>query len=603
MAERKLKVRNYRNVGVEEEQELLLNTSLEKGEMGSLVVVVGPNNSGKTNCLDALVAFGQKNGITSKDIPDFNNDNPSPELSFVISDESITLGLNKTLKGKAETEVYFYNDRNSKNKKEEIKSPSKAAVDFAIAIITFNVNNGQLNRIPQIFHQRARIIISTQKIDNDYDLIQSTHVANNTVWGIGYYKQYLGLSIDDKTASEYIEEFNINKNPNLINISDWEEKRKLKVLPSIIKFTETVTSHNQLTIAPDQLNSSPFFKVLFSAINYEIESLINCYKKVKEQNLNGLLRKTEKDINIKLEEVTKQFNKLFFLNDKKYRFELTLETNAVFLSIFIDEIPLHLDKQSSGFKWFFNFYFSVIAQNKLQRGDIIVLDEPATHLHMQGIQELRSFMKEYAKKSELTIVVSTHIPFFVDVNHLEEVRIVNRVGDGAVIDNKFHAIGGQETDALKPIKDALTVGRYVLYDQGNTHTIFVEGITDYCYLSAFKMLNKIDNIVFLPIQGVKKQGIVETLLKVEKLPTILVDGDEPGIKFKEKHANKKNVEIFTLADIDNRWKTIEDLFSIEDKQKTKYFNDCVSFKNRLSANRVSKETKDNFKKLLENISL
>jgi len=180
---------------------------------------------------------------------------------------------------------------------------------------------------------------------------------------------------------------------------------------------------------------------------------------------------------------------------------------------------------------------------------------------------------------------------------------VNRQGDGAIIENKFHAIGGQETDALKPIKDALTVGRYVLYDQSATNTIFVEGITDYCYLTAFKIFHKIDNIVFLPIQGVKKPGIVDTLLKVEKLPTILVDGDQAGIAFKEKNGNRKNVEIFTLADIDKNWKTIEDLFSAEDKQKTKYFNDCVSFKNKLSASKVSKETKDNFKKLLENIAV
>lgn len=606
MSERKLRIKNYRNVGVEEEQELLLNTSYVKGEMGNLVIVVGPNNSGKTNCLDALLAFGRKNGIEAKDIPDFNNDNPMPKLSIVISNEDVTIGVDKYLTSEMkEIENYFYSDKENKfnHKIEPVINASKKAQDFAFAVIAFNVNNGQVSRIPAPHQEIARSIASSAKFNNDYNLLAKVHQVNVSIWGNDYVRNNIGLQYDNAQIQSIMNEFKpiIPAIPQEISI--WEEKNQLNVFPNIVRFTETVTSHNQLTVVPDQITNSPFFKTLFYAIGYDIDALVNCYTKAKSQNLYGLLKKTSKEINIKLEDIAKQFNKLFFQSDKKYSFEITLEKEAIYLSIFIDDVVLHLDKQSSGFKWFFNFYFTVIAQTKLQRGDIIVMDEPATNLHMQGIQELRTFIKDFAKKTELTIIISTHIPFFVDVDYLEEVRIVSRVGDGAIIENKFHAIGGQETDALKSIKDALTVGRYVLYDQGNTHTIFVEGITDYCYLSAFKNLFKLDSIVFLPIQGIRKPGIVDTLLKVEKLPTILVDGDPSGIAFKEKNKGRKNVEIISLKDIDDTWITIEDLFSQEDKQKTKYFNDCVSFKNRLTSNKVSKETKTNFKKLLENIVL
>jgi len=606
MAERNIRIRNFRNVGIEKKEDLLLNSSVEKGEMGNLIVVVGPNNSGKSNCLDAIMAVGNVNGLSSTDTPDFINDNPKPELSIIISNDDVTLGYNKSLNNyKKEIESYFYASSNTKinQRMETTINATKQSRDLAVALIRFNIQNGQINRVPKQYHQSAQNVTNTQKFNDDYEMVNKIHQVNSSIWGINYVRQYLNLQYDDTKVQELLSEFNPTT-PNIPQeVIEWEEQHQLKVVPKIVRFKETIASHNQLMVTPDQLPSSPFFQSLFSAIDYNIDELINCYKKAKEQNLYGLFKKTTKDINDKLDMISNQFNKLFFQKDKKYTFEITLEIEKVYLSIFIDDIVLHLDKQSAGFRWFFNFYFSVIAQTQLQRGDIIIMDEPATNLHMQGVQELRSFMKDYAKKSELTIVVSTHLPFFVDVDYLDEVRIVNRIGDGACIENKFHAIGGQETDSLKPIKDALTVGRNVLYDQSKTHTIFVEGITDYCYLTAFKVLFKTENIVFLPIQGLKKKDIVKTLQKIEKLPTILVDGDKTGEDFKKEYENSKNVEIISLSEIDNTWTTIESLFSEEDKRKTKFFNDSVSFKNRLNHNRVSKETKSNFKKLLDYIAI
>jgi len=606
MAERVLKIKNYRNIGVEETQELLLNTSLAPGEMGSMVVVVGPNNCGKSNCLDALISFGSKDGLSGKDVPDFSNENPSPRLSVAIANDDITLGIDKILvDGKKSIEKYFYNDKKNNIMIESnlVSKPSQAAIDFGLSIVSYNVKNGHSSRLPEQYRQMAIDATNTRSLTDRYDIVEPVHKVNISVFGTAYWKN-IGSHYTDQMVSGYIKEFDPTMYETPREIIEWETKNQMSVYPTIIRFAETVTANSQLLVTPDQVGNSPFFKALFSAIGFNVDELVNCYKKAREQNMFGLLKKTAKDINTRLLDVTAQFNRMFFLSDKKYIFELTLEKEAIYLSIFIDDIALHLDKQSAGFRWFFNFYFSVIMKNNLKRGDIIVMDEPATNLHMQGVQELRTFIKNYAKKYELTFVVSTHLPFFVDVNHLEEVRIVNRVGTGAIIESKFHVFGsGEETDALRPIKDALTISRYVLYDQGTTHTVFVEGVTDYCYLTAFKNLFKINNIVFLPIQGVKKPGIVDTLLKVEKLPTILVDGDFEGDSFKTKNQNKKNVEVISLTDIDPSWKNIEDLFGPEDKPKTKFFNDSVAFKNRLTASCVSKTTKDNFKKLLENIAV
>ena len=55
--ERVLEYEKYRNLGLKNKERLVLNKSLEKGKMGNLVIVVGANNSGKSNVLDGLLAF------------------------------------------------------------------------------------------------------------------------------------------------------------------------------------------------------------------------------------------------------------------------------------------------------------------------------------------------------------------------------------------------------------------------------------------------------------------------------------------------------------------------------------------------------------------
>ena len=64
--ERKLSISAFRNIGFENEKPskegLVLNHSLAKGNLGDLVILIGANNSGKSNVLDAIVAYKNKSG-------------------------------------------------------------------------------------------------------------------------------------------------------------------------------------------------------------------------------------------------------------------------------------------------------------------------------------------------------------------------------------------------------------------------------------------------------------------------------------------------------------------------------------------------------------
>ncbi|MGN8492425.1 AAA family ATPase [Helicobacter pylori] len=297
--------------------------------------------------------------------------------------------------------------------------------------------------------------------------------------------------------------------------------------------------------------------------------------------------------------------------------------------------PIILSQQSTGFQWAFNFMFGFLynvgSNFSFNKNIIYVMDEPATHLSVPARKEFRKFLKEYAHKNHVTFVLATHDPFLVDTDHLDEIRIVEKETESSVIKNSFNYPlnnASKDSDALYQIKRSLGVGQHVFHNPQKHRIIFVEGITDYCYLSAFKLYfnerEYKDNPIpftFLPISGLKKESneMKETLQKLCKLdnnPIVLTDdgrkdnSDPQKAKSEEfKNANEEMhdpIRILQLSDCDENFKQIEDCFSASDREKyakNKRKELAMAFKTRLlysgKDDVMSEETKKNFLKLFE----
>ena len=84
MIKRYLQIKNYRNLGIGKETDIMLNTSFEKGEMGNLVILVGENGAGKSNVLSALKRFGDSK-ISERDKTNLEYDEAyqNPNLSMI----------------------------------------------------------------------------------------------------------------------------------------------------------------------------------------------------------------------------------------------------------------------------------------------------------------------------------------------------------------------------------------------------------------------------------------------------------------------------------------------------------------------------------------
>ncbi len=385
--------------------------------------------------------------------------------------------------------------------------------------------------------------------------------------------------------------------------------------------------------------SSLLFKVNFTEILENIAEIMEYNMQLKmdssiTKEFNKLLAIVQDDHqdNYQLK-IHVRYNSKFFREYKHAAYEIKLEIHDCRKSDNQNE-PIILNQQSTGFQWAFNFMFGFLYNVGLNfsfnKNIIYVMDEPATPLSVPARKEFRKFLKEYAHKNHVTFVLATHDPFLVDMDHLDEIRIVEKKEEGSAIENTFNYPlnnASKDSDALYQIKRSLGVSQHVFHNPQKHRIIFVEGTTDYCYLSAFKLyFNERefkDNpfySTFLPISGLKKESneMEETIQKFCELdnnPIVLTDDDrkcdsnQNAMSEEFKKANEKMpdpITILQLSSCDKNFKQIEDCFSANDREKyakNKRMELAMAFKARLlysgKDDVMSEETKKNFQKLFE----
>ncbi|GAA9790588.1 hypothetical protein VN0370_02470 [Helicobacter pylori] len=385
--------------------------------------------------------------------------------------------------------------------------------------------------------------------------------------------------------------------------------------------------------------SSFLFKINFTEILENIAEILEYNMQLKIDSLiakefNELLAIAQDDHqdNYQLKIRVRHNNKFF--REKCTAYEIKLEIYDCRKSD--NQKPIILSQQSTGFQWAFNFMFGFLynvgSNFSFNKNIIYVMDEPAAHLSVPARKEFRKFLKEYAHKHNTTFVLATHDPFLVDTDHLDEIRIVEKKEEGSAIENTFNYSlkndANRNSDTLDKIKRSLGVSQNVFHNPQKHRIIFVEGITDYCYLSAFKLYfnergfkNDPISFTFLPISGLKDnqtnmQKTIQKLRKLDNNPIVLIDddrkdGSDPQ-KAKSEQFKRANEEmpdpitILQLSSCDENFKQIEDCFSANDKEKyakNKRMELVMAFKTRLLYSEkddvVGEETEKNFLKLFE----
>ncbi|GHR66971.1 AAA family ATPase [Helicobacter pylori] len=384
----------------------------------------------------------------------------------------------------------------------------------------------------------------------------------------------------------------------------------------------------QLTFSKDDVSPLMVEVSLVEILEYNMQLKMDSSIAKEFNKLLAIAQDSPQD-NYQLKIHVQHNNKFYDYSKKSTAYEIKLEIHDCRKSD--NQNPIILSQQSTGFQWAFNFMFGFLynagSNFSFNKNIIYVMDEPAIHLSVPARKEFRKFLKEYAHKHNTTFVLATHDPFLVDTDHLDEIRIVEKETEGSAIENTFNYPlnnASRNSDALDKIKRSFGVDQHVFHNPKKHRIIFVEGITDYCYLSAFKLYfnerefkNDPIPFTFLPISGLKNNSnkMKETIQKLRKLdnnPIILIDDDRRSKnKFSEqfKRANEEMpdpITILQLSSCDENFKQIEDCFSANDREKyakNKRMELAMAFKTRLLYSEeddvVGEETKKNFLKLFE----
>ncbi len=456
------------------------------------------------------------------------------------------------------------------------------------------------------------------------------------------YEQALGIMFDKnndlKIYSIYNKSFVIPK--KYLQEIDQESLKEIRQSKHLFPI-EVKRKYNNNVCQLEFFNdkSSLLFKVNFTEILENLAEILEYNMQLKIDSLitkefNELLAIAEDSSqdSYQLKIHVRHNNKFYDYSKKSTAYEIKLEIHDCRKSDNQNE-PIILSQQSTGFQWAFNFMFGFLynagSNFSLNKNIIYVMDEPATPLSVPARKEFRRFLKEYAHKNHVTFVLATHDPFLVDTDHLDEIRIVEKETEGSAIKNHFNYPlddAGKDSDALDKIKRSLGVGQHVFHNPQKHRIIFVEGITDYCYLSAFKLyFNERefkDNPIpftFLPISGLKNnpndmEETIKKLCELDNHPIVLTDDDrkcvfnQKATSERFKRANEEMhdpITILQLSDCDRHFKQIEDCFSTNDRKKyakNKRMELAMAFKTKLlygGKDAVEKQTKRNFLKLFK----
>ncbi len=472
-------IRNFRNIGVcegDKSQEAFLRLSNTDENIGGLVIILGENNSGKSNLLDALAKFGncENNPLSDKDIPNFpQHRNCLPAISFSYQIPAYYLyypqdvanrsgeaqkirakgqqvdfdALLKKLQNQFDSlNVYIEHCKNEEYDMKLILQEEETELGRFLRCTTepFKTRDDFLPpgkiRVGKSERLHCPLIVGYEALDVKQNLAayldkQTQHIESQSV------KKYCTtVSLDeDKKMQQKYAIGNVVKDGECVSLLDVQDSEipnqnvKKLLERKIVLYEELSFKDDELSTTPDKLADSKFFQTLFHGIYGEdghlvIKSIQGAYE---QQDEIGELSEIEDSINDKLQDMNQYFNSIYEVSvSGTYHFEIRFDIHKILLQIRRNRQRLSLERQSASFKKMFGFFFQLIYDKKIQNGTIVLIDDIEESLSVPMQRRLRKYLKELAQKRGILFIVSTHSPFMIDCNHLDEIRLLKARDNG-----------------------------------------------------------------------------------------------------------------------------------------------------------------------------
>ena len=158
------------------------------------------------------------------------------------------------------------------------------------------------------------------------------------------------------------------------------------------------------------------------------------------------------------------------------RFQLRVDGGT--LDILVEDeglgAPVPLQQRSRGFQWFTSFIWRFARGSEgAYAGCVLLLDEPGVHLHHAGHRDLLAFLRGVGASN--TILYTTHLPTMLEAESPERIRILE------IQDNHSRVVNGvcsPQAEPMMVIESLLGLGAGMLDHLGYRQSLILGGAPD-----------------------------------------------------------------------------------------------------------------------------
>ncbi len=548
----KIKIINFRSV---KEVTLAFNEHFQ--------ILVGINEAGKSNILNACSLLDPKLKTTPDDIRETSHDEDPPDEAYVRFVFRLSISECHDL-----SKIYLRKHALSLNPRAPIITTKSG--NHSLGNIFYNRNNflHVVNIKNSERHNQQWAVPLDFTVHKNWRRVKAgaNHALKTPEGSVNISSYKIVNTLDFKgIPGGMLEELSPKDLDSLIRGFIISEPRL--EIPTVITWSFTEKNLLPGRIPLSGFTSNPEtclpLKNMFSLSGYDDAAKALKEAGGKKNGVRNLLRKVGTKTSKHMAKVWPEW--------KKYQIDLIQNGDSIEAGIQDEYNTYSVDRRSDGFKRFFTFLLMISAKNESDQieNNIIIIDEADTGLHPTGIKYLAKELKKIGEKN--LVLTSTHSIFMIDKNlvqrHLivdrnKEVTKVSRANSSNIKDEEviFKALGYSLFELLKPVN------------------ILFEGWRDKHLLETFlrsargKVLLKgldSDNLGFLHAAGVKDiERIAITCENFGRKYVVISDSDNPA-KERQK-VFKGQGEWVCYTDIDGV--TSE---TTEDFMDTKIINRCV----------------------------
>lgn len=385
-----------------------------------------------------------------------------------------------------------------------------------------------------------------------------TKILKDIIKDVDKLKRYFEIQSQLSQARKYIQE----KLPTFVYFDSYD------VLDSAIHFPTFIQELKDIPNAPRVRTK----KCLFEHVGMDLDRLVQLDITDTEKTTEELRRIADERsirMNSASQIMTEKFSEWWEQKNHIFRYHIEGNFFRVWVSDENDPSEIELDQRSRGMQYFFSFYLVFLVESEnIHKNSILLLDEPGLYIHASAQNKIVEFLEKVSELNQL--VYSTHSPFMVNGDKLENVRILYFEGE-----NKKPTIS-QDTwpsneRALFPLQAGLgySIAQTLFYSK---RQIVVEGLTDYYILKAMdydlsknNMTTLRKNAVIVPSGGTRNIMPLSSMLIAHDIKiVVLLDGDDAGKIKKKQLTDRLLVSTFLVSDfLGVSEAEIEDIFPEE----------------------------------------